>query len=295
MFGHKKCPKISPRWKISESTTQQLPKPNVVERRRREKFFVFQNLTHASTYKGAPKRLARCVPPPAPSFDHRQLQQPQQPAKGKENPRIWGRLLGSSSSHKYSGGKGPNRKAVTRTEQALRACAVPVCISAALGRLRRRGEGFSGRPAAARGARGSTSPPPPPRAHTRSEHRVSALRAVHRAGAMLNAAVAVMPTATAPWNGATVLTADSVVAANRVQTYVASSYGVSFSAPKTKRQFSPGLFRRRRCGGGRVSPHQPLIYSPELCVSLCGLICIREMSAFSLRVRTTATAAGSRR
>ncbi|XP_065338515.1 RNA-binding motif, single-stranded-interacting protein 1 isoform X4 [Cloeon dipterum] len=44
---------------------------------------------------------------------------------------------------------------------------------------------------------------------------------------MLNAAVAVMPTATAPWNGATVLTADSVVAANRVQTYVASSYGVS--------------------------------------------------------------------
>jgi len=62
---------------------------------------------------------------------------------------------------------------------------------------------------------------------------------------MLNAAVAVMPTATAPWNGATVLTADSVVAANRVQTYVASSYGVSWPNASEGRIF----FRPQEPGG----------------------------------------------
>ena len=98
---------------------------------------------------------AACLPPRHPLITG----QLQQPAKGKENPRIWGRLL----QHNYYifGRKKPKPK--DRGERsALRACA-GVHQRRALGRLRlrrrRASRGGVLRPAS-RGARGSTSPPP---------------------------------------------------------------------------------------------------------------------------------------
>lgn len=120
--------------------------------------------THArNAHKGAPTRCAR-VPPPAPSFDHRQLQQP---ANGKENPT---KNLGATAGNTYKTIR--EEKAQTK-KPAYYSVA---CVRRAGVHQRSQhsgGCGVEGRgsPAAARGARGSTSPPlPPPRAHT---HRAS--------------------------------------------------------------------------------------------------------------------------
>jgi hypothetical protein len=113
--------------------------------------------------------LAACLPPRHPLITG----QLQQPAKGKENPRIWGRLLLHSITIIYVYIREEKAQTERHKEKEARCVRAPVCISAEAAASGVEGRGSPiGRP---RGERAGVDEPaaaplplpsPPPRAHT---------------------------------------------------------------------------------------------------------------------------------